>query len=126
MNNDQVTTIEQLKEAVRTFVDERDWNQFHTPKNLSMNVAIEAAELMELFLWISSEKSHEEVGKRRENVERECADILIALLAFANATNIDLTAVFNRKLQETKDKYPADLVFGRNDKYTAYLKQKDQ
>lgn len=118
--NDTKATLAQLKKIVQEFVRERDWEQFHTPKNLSMDIAVEAAEIMELFLWVKSEDSYESFKKHQQEVENEIADVLIAILCFANRTNIDLSAAFEKKLEEIKAKYPVEKVKGRSDKYTTY------
>ncbi len=117
---DENTSLKQAKEAVDTFVRERDWNQFHSPKNLSMDIAVETSELMEYFLWIDSAESNDRLREKREEVEHEVADVFIALLAFCNQANIDLAKVFEHKLQLTKEKYPVDKVKGKFHKYTEY------
>src|ERR1700722_5261645 len=76
-----------MQKMVADFVQEREWNQFHSPKNLSIDIAVEAAELMELFMWCTTEASNDIVTSRRTDVEDEFADALIGLIAFANATN---------------------------------------
>ena len=90
--NDQQTTILQLREMVRQFVADRDWHQFHSPKNLSMALAIEAAELMEHFSWITTDASRQ-INHNPESlraVEEEMADVLCYVLAMANELNVDL------------------------------------
>ena len=79
---DDTTTIQTLKQLIRNFSDERNWGQFHLPKNLSMALGAEAAELMELFLWVDSKASVEELEKRRTEVEHELADIALYLFLF--------------------------------------------
>ena len=118
--NDAITTCAHLKQSVADMVNEREWNKFHTLKNLAMNVSVEAAELMELFLWCESDKSLSAFEENHQAVEHELADVLIAVVAFANAANIDLAQVFERKIEEVKAKYPVALVRGKSDKYTAY------
>lgn len=118
--SDDTTTLEQLKKAAATFVQERDWQQFHSPKNLSMDIAIEAAEIMEKFMWIKDDDSLQHFEKIRSEVEDELSDTLLAILCFANTCNIDLTSAFSKKLEEIKKKYPIEKVKGRADKYTAY------
>ena len=120
--NDTKITLQQLKQRHQDFVKERDWNQFHVPKNLSVALAVEAAELMEKFQWVDNAQSWAVVEKERAEVEHELADILCYVLAFANACNIDLSAAFERKMQLNEAKYPADQAKGRADKYTAYTK----
>jgi dCTP diphosphatase len=124
--HDNTTTIEQLKNAMRQFVDEREWNQFHSPKNLSMNIAVEAAELMEHFLWQDAQPFVQEDTQRASNIKEELADVLIGVLCFANACSIDLATAVAKKLEATQKKYPVDLCKGKSDKYTAYLRYKEQ
>lgn len=113
-----------MQKMVADFVQEREWNQFHSPKNLSIDIAVEAAELMELFMWCTTEASHEILETRRTDVEDEFADVLIGLLAFANATNIDIFKAFEHKLEKIKAKYPVEKVRGRSDKYTHYMEMR--
>ena len=113
--NDQATTVSQLKQLVRQFVDERDWRQFHAPKNLSMSLAIEAAELMEHFQWISPEASREVRGDaaKLEAIGEELADVLCYALALANELNVDVAATVAAKMTKNAKKYPADEFRGR-------------
>ena len=115
---DADTTIEQLKEEIGKFVQERDWDQFHTPKNLSMALMVEAAELAEIFTWVHSDKSRQELEKKRRDVENELADVLMDVLCLARACNIDLSGAFGHKLAETRKKYPVEKCRGRWTKYT--------
>jgi dCTP diphosphatase len=116
--NDAKTTIQDLKDAMAKFVTAREWDQFHSPKNLSMAVAAEAAELMELFLWQDSKESRKTIEKKRDEVEQEVADIIMVTLAFANQTGIDIATVVKRKIKLTAKKYPISKVKGRAVKYT--------
>ncbi len=118
--NDTIATMQQLKKRHANFVKERDWNQFHIPKNLSVALAVEAAELMEKFQWVDNAQSWSVVEQERETVEHELADVLCYVFAFANACNIDLATAFERKMQLNEAKYPIDKAKGRADKYTAY------
>ncbi len=117
--NDQTTTIQQLKDLWAKFVQERDWQQFHSPKNVSMDIAIEAAELMEKFLWIDVADSHQEVEKNRQEIEDELADVIAAALCFANACNIDIARAVERKMAENRKKYPIEKAKGKYTKYSA-------
>lgn len=116
--NDQKTTLQQLKEEARTFIDERDWGQFHDPKNLAMALSVEVAELVELLMWTKSDKVPERVNEARDDIEDEAADVLHALLAFANVCNIDMSAAFEKKMVKNKAKYPIEAVRGKCVKYT--------
>jgi dCTP diphosphatase len=115
--SDSSTTIAELRELVRHFVDERDWRQFHSPKNLSMSLAIEAAELMEHFQWIDVEESRAVAGKTEKlaEVREEIADVLAYLLALANALELDLSADLRDKMAKNAAKYPAEQSRGRFD-----------
>ena len=120
MLTDATTTLADLKQRVLAFVRERDWEQFHSPKNLSMALAAEAAELMEHFLWTAGEASHaraREAARRRE-IEDELADVVIYALEFANVTGTDLAAAIESKLAANAQKYPVEKARGRADKYT--------
>jgi NTP pyrophosphatase (non-canonical NTP hydrolase) len=112
---DAQTTIADLRAQVKAFVAERDWAQFHSPKNLSMAVAIEAAELMEHFQWLTIEESEDlvEEGTIRGQVVDELADVLIYCLSLANALDVDLSEAIVRKLAYNARKYPADEYRGR-------------
>jgi len=114
---DQATTIAELRELVRRFVAERDWEQFHAPKNLSMSLAIEAAELMEHFQWIDAAESRR-VGDdpaRLAAIRDEIADVLCYALALANALNLDLSHAVHDKMVKNAAKYPAEQSRGRFD-----------
>ena len=113
--NDNNTVINDLKKTVKNFVEEREWRQFHTPKNLSMSVAIESAELMELFQWLSKKESIKAMssGKLRKNAIDEVADVFIYLIAFCNENGIDIKQAINQKMKKNKKKYPANIFKGR-------------
>jgi NTP pyrophosphatase (non-canonical NTP hydrolase) len=115
MQDDRSTTVSELREIVQRFVDERDWQQFHAPKNLSMSLAIEAAELMEHFQWISVESSRS-IGTDPDQfmgVQEELADVLCYVLALANELDIDLAQALQRKMVLNAKKYPIDEIKGR-------------
>jgi NTP pyrophosphatase (non-canonical NTP hydrolase) len=117
---DANTTIAELKTRVLAFSRERDWEQFHSPKNLSMALAAEAGELMEHFLWSDAAASRERSQEpaRRQRIEEEIADVVIYSLEFANVTGIDLAAAIEAKLAANAQKYPVEKARGRSDKYT--------
>ncbi|MCL4229515.1 nucleotide pyrophosphohydrolase [Candidatus Dependentiae bacterium] len=115
--HDTKTTLEQLKQKMAAFVAEREWKQFHSPKNLSMSIAVEAAELMEKFMWGDVQESRIKCETSRLEVEHEVADILIGILAFANSTNIDLARAVELKLAEIAAKYPVNKCRGKAEKY---------
>ena len=113
---DRATTIQELKDTVQAFVRERDWERFHSPKNLSMALSAEAAELMEHFLWDTLEASEETA--RKEEVADELADILLYLLEFANMTGIDISDAVASKVKKNAEKYPVEKAKGNALKYT--------
>ena len=113
--SDQKTTIAELRQIVAEFVDDRDWQQFHSPKNLAMSLAIEAAELMEHFQWVTVEASRavrEDPAKLGE-VSDELADVLCYALALANEMGIDVSDSVRRKMEKNATKYPAAEYRGR-------------
>jgi dCTP diphosphatase len=112
---DAATTVAALRQAMQRFVDERDWQQFHSPKNLVMGLAVEAAELMEHFLWIDNAESRlvvNDVAKRGE-VADELADVACYLLALSNCLGIDLSEAVQTKLVKNAAKYPAEQYRGK-------------
>lgn len=113
---DRETTLADLKEAVTAFVRERDWERFHSPKNLSMALAAEAAELMEHFLWDTAEASAERA--REEAVADELADIIVYAIEFANMAGIDLSQAIRSKMRKNALKYPVEKARGNALKYT--------
>ena len=112
---DKQTTVAALRAVVAEFVAERDWRQFHTPKNLSMSLAIEAAELMEHFQWLTPRESRElaQDPDKLGEVGDELSDILCYALALANELGIDVASAFERKMAANRKKYPADEYRGR-------------
>jgi len=118
--NDSTTTLAELKSRVLAFARERDWEQFHAPKNLSMALAAEAGELMEHFLWITPEASRALVVDpvKRAKIAEELADVVIYALEFANVAQIDVAAAIESKMAANSLKYPVEKAKGRSDKYT--------
>ncbi len=117
---DTTTTVADLKTRVLAFVRERDWEQFHNPKNLSMALAAETGELMEHFLWATPEQSQAIVRDpaKRGKIADELADVVIYALEFANVTGLDLAAAIEAKMTANAKKYPVEKAKGRSDKYT--------
>lgn len=118
--SDAVTTVGEIRERVLAFARERDWEQFHSPKNLSMALAAEAGELMEHFLWTESQASASTLADavKRKKIEDELADVVIYALEFANIGSIDLAQAIEAKLAQNAAKYPVEKAKGRSDKYT--------
>ncbi len=113
--SDATTTISELREIIRKFVDERDWRQFHAPKNLSMALAIEAAELMEHFQWLTSTPRGRwsTTGEKLAAIGEELADVIGYGLALANELGIDVADTIRDKMVKNALKYPADEFRGR-------------
>jgi NTP pyrophosphatase (non-canonical NTP hydrolase) len=113
--SDSQTTLAQLRKLVREFVDARDWHQFHTPKNLAMALAIETAELMEHFQWLTPEASRAIADQHHKlaSVGEELADVLCYLLAMANELGIDLSTAIRDKIAKNERKYPVTEYRGR-------------
>lgn len=112
--------LTELRDRLRGFVRERDWEQFHSPKNLAMAMIVEAAELVEHFQWATEQESRELNDEQRVKVEQEIADTFVYLLRLSDVLGIDLIDAAHRKMDLNAKKYPADKARGRNDKYTAY------
>ncbi len=113
--SDDRTTLAQLRRQVADFVAARDWESYHTPKNLSVAVAIEAAELMEHFLWLNAEQVAVAMqdAERRAAAADELADVLIYALSMANALEVDVSATVLAKLERNEERFPADQWRGR-------------
>lgn len=114
--------ISELTQLLRDFAAARDWEQYHSAKNLSMAISIEAAELMEHFQWLSEAQSLQLKSETKQEVAYELADIFLYVLRMADRLDIDIVASAQAKMKLNEAKYPAELARGRADKYTAYLK----
>ena len=113
--SDATTTVSELRKLIADFVAERDWSQFHSPKNVSMALAIEAAELMEHFQWLTPEASRkvaDDPAKLAE-VADEIADVVGYSMALANELGVDLSSAIRTKMIKNAQKYPADQFRGR-------------
>ena len=108
-----MSDIKILQEKVANFISERDWNQFHSPKNISMSIAIEAAELMEHFQWRTTEESKKIIEEKRSEIEDEVADVMIYLLSFVNVCNIDLFEAVTKKIEHNQTRFPIEKVYGK-------------
>lgn len=114
------TELDSLAAALRDFAKRRDWDQFHSPKNLAAALIVEAGELLEVFQWMKEEDSRQLSPQDLGKVREEMADILIYLVRLSDILGIDLLAAARHKVQENDRKYPADVVKGKADKYTRY------
>jgi NTP pyrophosphatase (non-canonical NTP hydrolase) len=109
--------LEDLRARLRAFVDAREWDQFHNPKNLAMAVVVEAAELVEEFQWLTFDESDHLTPEKREAVEMEVADVLLLLLRLCDRLGIDPVDAARRKLVRNEAKYPIEKSRGRSTKY---------
>jgi len=111
-------SMDRLREQVRKFADARDWEQFHTPKNLSMALAVEAAELMEHFQWLTPQQSAALPARRKRAVAQEIADVLIYLVRLSDVLGVDSLAAAFAKLAVNARKYPVARARGSAVKYS--------
>lgn len=122
MTSDAMTpdSIDQLRARVNQFVEERDWTQFHSPKNLSMAMIVEAGEVVEHFQWITEADSKNLDAEKKEQVGQELSDTFVYLLRIAEVCGIDLIDAANKKIDLNAKKYPVEKAKGSNAKYTKY------
>lgn len=120
MKNDY--SVQELMDLINAFCEERDWNQYHNPKDLAIGISTEAGELLDLFRFKNEKESGEIMKKpeKREKVEEELADVLFFVLRFAQMNQMNLKSILEKKLEKNAVKYPADLVRGKNKKYNEY------
>jgi NTP pyrophosphatase (non-canonical NTP hydrolase) len=112
-----MTRLDQLAEQLRRFAQERDWDQFHSPKNLAMALTVEAAELQELFQWLTEEQSKALGGETLEAVKEELADVLLYTIRMAQVLGVELLAAAEEKMVKNAAKYPAEKARGNSKKY---------
>lgn len=116
----QPPPLSALSEALQAFADKRDWQQFHTPKNLSMALTVEAGEILEIFQWMTPQQSLSLNDAKNIELADELGDTFIYLVRLADMAGIDLMAAAQSKLEKNKAKYPAAIVKGSPKKYTEY------
>jgi len=112
--------MKELMKELREFASERDWEQFHSPKNLAMALSVEVAEIVEIFQWLTQEESRNLNADRSQKVKEEIADVMIFLTNLADKLGIDPLEAAKEKVQINREKYPASIVKGKADKYTEY------
>ena len=117
MTDKTTGVFEQLKQKALSFRDERDWRQFHNPKDLSISISLEAAELLEIFLWDNAESSRLTASEKKQKIAEELADILNFSILFAHETGIDLEEAILKKLKKNAEKYPVSKAKGSSKKY---------
>lgn len=115
------TYLQDLQSRLRQFAIDRDWEQFHAPKNLAMALAVEAGELMEHYQWLSEEQSENLDQQQLQTVGFEVADVFIFTVRLADRMGIDLADLVEKKIKINEGKYPADKVRGSAKKYTEYV-----
>ncbi len=113
-----MTAIESLRDQLRTFASDRDWDQFHSPKNLAAALAVEAAELLEHFQWLTEAQSQQLPPEVLSEVRAEVADVLLYLIRISDKLGIDLIAAANAKIALNAEKYPVEKARGSSRKYT--------
>lgn len=118
-NSDQNLT--DLQKMIRAFCDGRDWDQFHNPKDLSISLALEAAEVMEHFQWKNEDEMTTHIEKYKTEVGEELADVFYWVLLLANKLDIDLVAAFQEKMEKNAQKYPIEKAKGNHKKYTEHV-----
>ena len=114
------SSLSDLTAELRRFAKERDWDQFHSPKNLAAALSVETAEVLEHFQWLTEEQSRELPADKRSQIELELADVLLYLLRLSDQLNIDLLDAANRKLKINAKKYPPDRARGSAKKYSEF------
>jgi len=114
------TTVEYLKQLVKKFCEDRDWDKYHSPKNLAIGIVTEASELLEIFRWKSEEDSYNLLkdSKKLEEIKHELADVFYFVLRFAQKYEIDLTNALIEKLEINEERYPIEKSKGSDKKYT--------
>jgi NTP pyrophosphatase (non-canonical NTP hydrolase) len=119
-NDGTLGDLARLRELVRAFVDERDWDQFHSPKNLASALSVEAAELLEHFQWLQHGRADELGPDKLVEVRHEMADVLVYLVRLADKLDVDLMVAVQEKMVLNRAKYPAEQVRGDARKYYEY------
>jgi NTP pyrophosphatase (non-canonical NTP hydrolase) len=112
--------LDDLRTAIREFIAERNWEQFHSPKNLAMALSVEASEIVEHFQWLTEERSRNLPPETLADITEEIGDVMIYLIELASALGVDPVEAARSKLEINKQKYPVDLVKGKASKYTEY------
>lgn len=116
-------SITELTEKIVAFRDERNWKQFHNPKDIAISIMLEASELLEVFQWSGADTAVD-TDKKKDKVKEKLADVLIYALLMGNDLGLDISEIVSAKIDENNRKYPAEKAYGRADKYTAYAAEK--
>ena len=115
-----MSDLENIKIVARRFAEARDWEQFHSPKNLAMALSVEAAELLEIFQWLTEQQSERLSEETRARVLDALADVQVYLVRLADRLQVDIAAAVAQKMEKNEAKYPVDLVRGSARKYSEY------
>lgn len=115
-----MTNIQNLIQKIIMFRDERDWSQFHTPKNLAISLSLEASEVLEHFQWKTDKEIKDYLISNKEEIADELGDVLNYLLLLANRADIDIVQATENKIKKNEEKYPIEKVKGSSKKYTEY------
>lgn len=118
MTTQDETSLKELQKMIRQFVDDRDWDQFHNPKDLAISLSLEAAEVMEHFQWKNTDEMAEHAKKMKNKIGEELADVFYWILLLANKLDIDLVDAFKKKMEKNQAKYPVAKAKGSHKKYT--------
>lgn len=120
MISDKTTRIFELRERVSKFIEDRDWNKYHNPKDIAVSIVIEASELLELFQWVNNEELNIIIKKpdKHAKLKEELADVIIYCLSLANVLEIDISHAVVEKIERNEGKYPIEQVKGNYKKYT--------
>jgi dCTP diphosphatase len=118
--SDKDTTIGSLRDQLKAFNQDRDWGQYHSPRNLAMALSAEVGELLALYLWCEDQGPQPRIASREPRVAEELADVTICLLNLAEAAGVDLSEAVAAKLAKNEAKYPVGRVKGRMEKYDEY------
>lgn len=112
--------MNKLRSRLRTFTKERDWEKFHSPKNLAMALSVEASEIVELFQWLTEEESYNLAPEKLQKLKEEIGDVMIYLTKLSDKFGIDPIKAAREKIEINEKKYPADVVKGKAKKYSEY------
>ncbi len=123
-----VASITEMKKCSQNFVVKRQWTKYHTPKNIAMGISVEAAELLEIFQWLTEEQSFsiKDDQKKLQRIKDEIGDIFHLLIRISTLLEIDLIQSFWDKMKKNEDKYPINLSKGRADKYTELAHERSE
>ena len=117
---DNQDVLRELRDALRQFAADRDWDQFHSPKNLALALSVEAGELLEHFQWVKEAESASMTPEQRAHIAEELADVLLYLVRLADKLDVDLNSAARAKLELNAKKYPVDRARGNSKKYTEF------